>query len=122
MQAIYIRNKPTKWVLKLWVLADSSNGYTWHFQVYHGKERESVSLNGLSYDVVMKIVSGLEKQGYIVYMDNYYSSPTLFKELVKQEFGAVGTQDTTRKGCPFVLRAQKKMMKTGNKRGYGVSI
>ena len=55
--------------------------YTWHFQVYRGKQGESLSSNGLSYDVVMKIVSGLEKQGYIVYMDNFYSPPTLFKEL-----------------------------------------
>ena len=58
--------------------------------------------------MVMKIVSGLEKQGYIIYMDNFYSSPTLFKELVKQGFGALGTQDTTHKGCPFVLTAQKR--------------
>jgi hypothetical protein len=26
----YIRDKPTKWGIKLWVLADSSNGYTIH--------------------------------------------------------------------------------------------
>ena len=30
------------------------------------KRGRSVSLNGMSYDVVMKIVSGLDKQGYIV--------------------------------------------------------
>ena len=24
----YIKNKPTKWGIKLWVLADSTNGYT----------------------------------------------------------------------------------------------
>ena len=71
----------------------------------------------------MKIVSGLEKQGYIIYMDNFCSSPTLFKELVNQGFGAVGTRDITRKACPFVLTAQKKkMMKTTYKRGYGVWI
>ena len=58
--------------------------------------------------MVMKIVSGFEKQGYIVYLDNFSSSPTLFKELVKQGFGAIETQDTTHKGCQFVLIAQKK--------------
>ena len=53
----------------------------------------------------------------------FYSSPTLFKELVKHGFGAVGTEDTTRKGCPFVLTAQKKkMMKTAYNRVYGVWI
>jgi hypothetical protein len=30
----YMKNKPTKWGIKLWVLADSSNGYTIDFNVY----------------------------------------------------------------------------------------
>lgn len=30
----YIKNKPTKWGIKLWVLADSANGYTCDFDVY----------------------------------------------------------------------------------------
>ena len=34
----YIKDKPTKWGIKLWVLADSSNGYTVDFNVYIGKE------------------------------------------------------------------------------------
>lgn len=50
----------------------------------------------LSYDVVMQIVEGLQKEGYIVYTDNFYSSPTLFNELVNQGFGVVGTMDPTR--------------------------
>ena len=42
----YIKDKPTKWVIKLWVLADSSNGYTIDFNVYIGKAagRESVQM------------------------------------------------------------------------------
>ena len=37
-----------------------------------------MSANGLSYDVEMKMVSALEKQGYMVYTDKFYSSNTLF--------------------------------------------
>nr|XP_023666075.1 piggyBac transposable element-derived protein 4-like [Paramormyrops kingsleyae] len=33
----YMRNKPIKWGFKLYVLADSSNGYTVDFSVYTGK-------------------------------------------------------------------------------------
>ena len=33
----YIRDKPTKWGMKLWVLADSRSGYTFNFDIYLGK-------------------------------------------------------------------------------------
>ena len=64
---------------------------TCNFQVYCGKMGETVSSSGLGFDVVTKLVDGLEKQGFVVYIDNFYSSPVLFEELVKQGFGAVGT-------------------------------
>ena len=50
----YIKGKPTKWGIKLWVLADSSNGYTIDFNIYIGRE---VSANGLGYDVVMRLMN-----------------------------------------------------------------
>jgi hypothetical protein len=52
----YMKNKPIKWGIKLWVLEDSSNGYTIDFNVYIGKsEHEEQSGNGLGYDVVMML-------------------------------------------------------------------
>ena len=33
----FIKDKPTKWGIKLWVLADSSNGYTVDFNIYIGR-------------------------------------------------------------------------------------
>ena len=47
----------------------------------------------------MNMVEGLENQGYIIYTDNFYSSPTLFTDLVNKGFDAVGTIDHTRRGC-----------------------
>lgn len=32
----YMPKKPTKWGIKAWVLADSSNGYVWNFKLYTG--------------------------------------------------------------------------------------
>ena len=52
----FIEDKPNKWGIKLWVLADSINGYTVDFNVYIGKAAgQNVSANGLGYDVVMKL-------------------------------------------------------------------
>ena len=56
----YIKNKPTKWGIKLWVLADGANAYTCDFDVYIGKSAgKQVSENGLGYDVVMKLMTPL---------------------------------------------------------------
>jgi len=54
----YISNKPAKCGLKLWVLADSANGYTCDFFVYTGETNE-VYNNGLGYHVVMKLIAHL---------------------------------------------------------------
>lgn len=59
----------------------------------------------------MQMVTGLEGQGYLVYMDNFYSSPTLFTDLHDAGFGAVGTIDPKRKGYPPELVPQKQNMK-----------
>ena len=69
----YMKDKPTKWELKLWVLADSENGYTVDFNVYIGKEAaKDTSEHGLGYDVVMKLMDRYLDQGYHVYLDNLY--------------------------------------------------
>ena len=70
----YMRNKPVKWGFKLWVLADTS-GYTIDFNVYTGKE-ESTD-HGLTFKVVVDLIEPFWFQGYEVYTNNYYSSPSL---------------------------------------------
>lgn len=95
----YMKNKPTKWGIKLFVLADSSNGYTVDFSVYMGKNSDSSK--GLSYDAVMNLVQpGFLGTGYHIYTDNFYSSLKLFGDLAELKFGACGTYRERRKGCP----------------------
>ncbi|KAL2076404.1 hypothetical protein ACEWY4_027997 [Coilia grayii] len=96
----YIKNKPTRWGIKLFVMADSSNGYTVDFSVYVGKTFDS-SEKGLSYDAVMDLVQpAFLGTGYHVYVDNFYTSPTLFTDLSNLKMGACGTYRKGRKGCP----------------------
>ena len=42
----------------------------------------------------------LQQKGYIVYTDNFYSSPELFKALSDLDFGACGTARKDRRGIP----------------------
>ncbi|XP_067218724.1 piggyBac transposable element-derived protein 4-like [Chanodichthys erythropterus] len=96
----YMKAKPTKWGFKLFVLADSSNGYTLDFSVYTGKNNFPTG-HGLSYDAVTSLLDRtLLGSGYHVYMDNFYTSPKLLKDLFAMKFGACGTYRDNRKDCP----------------------
>ena len=59
----YIEDKPTKWGMKIWVLAESTTGYTCDYEVYTGRSNVK-SVNGLGYDVVMKLCKSFYGQGY----------------------------------------------------------
>uniref|UniRef100_A0A668SDX1 PiggyBac transposable element-derived protein domain-containing protein n=1 Tax=Oreochromis aureus TaxID=47969 RepID=A0A668SDX1_OREAU len=95
----YMRDKPTKWGLKFFVLADV-NGYTIDFKLYTGKSNVA-SGNGLSFDVVTSLINkDYLGSGYIIYCDNFYTGPLLFHHLGQQGFGACGTYRQGRAGVP----------------------
>lgn len=78
-----MKAKPTKWGLKLFVLAEV-NGYAVDFALYTGKST-TASGNGLSYDVVASLVKkDFLCSGYIVYFDSFFTSPLLFRHLGQQ--------------------------------------
>ena len=113
----YIKDKPTKWGIKLWVIADSSNGYTIDFDIYIGKAAgRDVSANGLGYDVVMKLMQPYLNQGYHLFVDNFYTSVTLFKTLFTLGVPATGTIIETRRNFPAALKNGKAWAK-GKERG-----
>jgi hypothetical protein len=108
----YIKDKPTKWGIKLWVLADSDNGYTIDFDVYIGKAAgRNVSEHGLGYDVVMKLMQPFLHQGYHLFFDNFYTSVQLVKDLFDKGVPATGTVSENRKGFPQNLKNGKQWAK-----------
>ena len=108
----YIKSKPVKFGIKLWVLADSLNGYTCDFEVYIGKNTaHPPSANGLGYDVVMRLVTPLLNKGYHLFFDNFYTSPKLIKDLFEQQTPSCGTVAENRKGFPECMKGKKEWTK-----------
>ncbi|KAM9428372.1 piggyBac transposable element-derived protein 4-like isoform 1-T1 [Salvelinus alpinus] len=87
----YIKSKPYRYGFKLYVLADSRNGYTCDFNVFMTKN-PSASGKGESYDVAMNLLKvPYLGTGYHIYVDNFFTSTTFFRDLYKMKLGACGT-------------------------------
>ena len=72
----YIKDKPTKWGIKVFVLADAHNGYVSNLEVYTGKNVESRRQDiGLTTKVCMDLIDGVGGSAYglQLYTDNFYT-------------------------------------------------
>ena len=102
----YMPKKPVKWGIKNWVCADSVTGYILTFDVYcGGNASHSVHPKGLAYGVVMKLVQPFLDKGHTVYMDNFYTSPELFHDLLERNTSASGTVRQNHKHFPALLKS-----------------
>ena len=116
---VYNPNKSDKYGMKTYKLCDSSNGYCANFDLYVGKtdDQPPDSKYGKTYDIVMNLLGQYKKKGYIVYMDNFYSSPYLFYNLLVEEDTPAWGTVRPRKGLPkeivsakFKQRGEHKIM------------
>ena len=94
---------------ELWVLADSSNGYTVDFNIYISRAAgQTISEHGLGYDVVIRLMAPYFGKGYHIFVDNFYSTLTLFKHLHDQGIVATGTiLPSTRNFLPALKKSQE---------------
>ena len=102
----YMPLKPTKRGIKVWVLADSHNGYFWRFEVYTGKQGDTVQ-KGLGAQVVKSLTQELKGKNFHVYFDNFFNSFDLLNDLVLDNIYACGTARSNRKGFPDALKNVK---------------
>ena len=104
---VYQPDKPKKYGMKAYMLCDSSNGYCMKFELYTGKVDKKKVEVGITYDLVMRLMKEFRSKGHHLFMDNYYTSPTLFANLWKLDIGATGTLRSSRKGVPKALISSK---------------
>ncbi|XP_050292970.1 piggyBac transposable element-derived protein 3-like [Anthonomus grandis grandis] len=108
---MFIKGKLVRFGFKLWCLC-SSNGYLFYSLPYAGAQDKKHSELGLGGDVVMSLLSVVEKpQNHQIFFDNFFSSFKLFGHLKQNGFFATGTiRDNRTSRCP--LLDNKKMEKT----------
>lgn len=113
----YIPDKPDRFGMKMYIMSESKSGYICDFDVYTGANfnpdpmaEDSEQDLGHSYGVVMGMLrqSQLLNKGHCVYIDNYYSSPTLFDRLSAEDTSAVGTVRLNRREMPTALKEKNK--------------
>ena len=101
-----MKNKPTRWGIKIFVLSDTTNDYVYRLQIYTGKNLESAVDVGLCSRVLLDLMTGLYK--HHLYTDNYYTSPEAYLKLYDQGINCCGTVRTNRRGFPKELVKPKR--------------
>ena len=99
----YMPKKPTRRGIKVWVLADSSNGYFSRLEVYTGKKGKKVE-KGLGARVVKDLTSDFSHRWYMVYFDNFFTSKTLLCDLEENGVYGCGTARSDRLFFPAQLK------------------
>ncbi|KAK8771667.1 hypothetical protein V5799_010397, partial [Amblyomma americanum] len=107
----YVQFNPSKrarFGLKFYKLCESSSGYCLKFSIYTGKSEKTPVTAGLlcSEAVVIDLLEKRLPDGHTVFMDNWYSSPLLFRHLKEAGSNAVGTVRLQRKNMPKDFKAK----------------
>ncbi len=97
----YLPIKPVEHGFKVWVRADSWNGYVLDFEVYTGKEESAEVALGSKF--VKKLSRSLVGRRYHLYFESFFSSIPLLDDLLKDNLYACATFRKDRKGIPNII-------------------
>jgi hypothetical protein len=94
----YMPNKPDKFGIKFWVLADLNTKYCLNIMPYLGKDEARVS--SLGTHVVMSLMEPYYGRGYNVTTDNFFTGLDLARKLLQKKTSIVGTVRLNRREIP----------------------
>ena len=107
----YMPLKPVKRGIKVWECADSSNGFVCDLNVYTGKQRDGNPEQGLGYRVVHNLTRTLVGKNHHVFVDNFFNSVNLAKDLLQDKIYICGTVRSNRQGIPRELGPSTQRVK-----------
>ena len=82
---MYMANKPDKFGIKFWLLADAQSIYLCNSKPYLGRDPSRSRCSDLPGDVCLTLLQPYYKKGYNVTTDNYFTSLKLAEEKQKKQ-------------------------------------
>jgi hypothetical protein len=109
----YVPSKRHKFGIKIFALCDCKTGFIMDFIVYTGSK---TSLNyqehlGVTGSIVINLLERFLNKSYSLFVDNYYSSPTLCVYLHQYKTAACGTVRSNRTGLPIFEEIEEPVAK-----------
>jgi hypothetical protein len=98
----FLQNKPIRFGIKIWAMADLESRYVTDVVVYEEKGI-SIEDEGRDHEVVTNLCCGLEQHWHTLVCDKLFNSPRLFHDLMLDGFWATGILWTGRLGVPKVI-------------------
>lgn len=108
----YIPSKRHRFGIKFFVLCDCKTGYSLDFIIYTGSStniQEFEGNVGVGGNIVLTLIEPYMYNGHNIFLDNWYTSPTLFSILHENEINSCGTVKANRIHMPPL----KKKLETG---------
>jgi len=100
--------------INIFKLCDST-GYTYNMKVYLGKDRQRTAQHvTATHATVIELTRKTEGRGHKLYIDNFFSSPELFDDLLKKQIYCYGNVRPNRRGMPQDLRPKTTKLKRGD--------
>ena len=114
--------KPIKYGIKVWMGADSANGYVCNFDVYLGNSNDKQRIHGLGYDVVMKIIEPYMNKIHHGFLITFFQVPNFSNIWKCRTRMYVLLFDATEKDCRHVRRKNFKTLENLYWREGGTSF
>ena len=110
----YVPNKPTKWGIKAFTMADSSSEYVLNILLYTGSETMQGARDDFSHlpqpaQVVMHPADPYLDSGRHMFTDRYYTSIPLAQALSEHDTAFTGTSNKNRAELPDKIRVMSRL-------------
>lgn len=110
----YMPAKPKRWGLKVYMLSDSITHYTFSATLYTG---QSENTGNYTTKLVISLLNGFFWKGHRLFIDSYYTSPKLIKQLYFLDTYVTGMTRNNRKGLPK-FKSEELALQVGETRTF----